>query len=76
MTALAAATGPSAAAHKIVFTDGSQQTCAFGEGQYLNAGPARLPSTHRTMLGYCREFAVPLEVEVNASHSALMQSPD
>ena len=60
---------------KIVFTDGSEQTCAFGEGQYLNAGPARLPSSHRTMLGYCRELAVPLEVEVNSSHSALLQSP-
>ena len=27
------------------------------------------------MLSYCREFAVPLEVTVTTSHSALMQSP-
>jgi monoamine oxidase len=60
---------------KIAFSDGSDQTCTFEEGQHLNAGPARLPSTHATMLGYCRELEVPLEVEVNTTHSALMQSP-
>src|SRR5215475_9524421 len=40
---------------KIEFTDGSTQTCAFDEGLYLNAGAARIPSIHQTMLGYCRE---------------------
>jgi monoamine oxidase len=59
---------------EVNFTDGTRQTCAFEEGHYFNAGPARLPSTHRTMLGYCRELGVSLEVEVNSSRSALMQS--
>jgi monoamine oxidase len=51
-----------------------KQTCAFDAGHYFNAGPARLPSIHKTMLGYCRELKVPLEVEINSSRSALMQS--
>jgi monoamine oxidase len=55
-------------------TDGTTQTCTFDEGNYMNAGPARLPSQHVTMLGYCREFGVPLEVEVNASRSSLLRS--
>ena len=59
---------------EVNFTDGARQTCAFEEGHYFNAGPARLPSTHHTMLGYCHELGVALEVEVNSSRSALMQS--
>ncbi len=59
---------------QIDFTDGSRQVCSFDEGHYFNAGPARLPSLHRTMLGYCEELGVALEVEVNSSRSALMQS--
>ena len=59
---------------EVDFIDGTRQTCAFEEGHYFNAGPARLPSTHHTMLGYCRELGVALEVEVNSSRSALMQS--
>ena len=59
---------------RIEMTDGTKQTCTFDEPQYFNAGPARLPSQHVTMLGYCHEFGVPLEVEVNTSRSALMQS--
>jgi len=59
---------------QVDFTDGTRQTCTFEEGHYFNAGPARLPSTHRTMLGYCHELGVALEVEVNSSRSALMQA--
>jgi len=59
---------------RVEMTDGTMQTCGFGEGNYFNAGPARLPSQHVTMLGYCHEFGVPLEVEVNASRSSLLQS--
>ena len=59
---------------RVEMTDGTTQTCTFDDPNYMNAGPARLPSQHATMLGYCREFDVPLEVEVNASRSALMQS--
>ena len=60
----------------IEFTDGSVQRCDWKDGQYLNAGPARIPSIHRTILGYCEELGVPLEVEVNTSRSTLMQSDD
>ena len=59
---------------RVEMTDGTTQTCSFDEGNYFNAGPARLPSTHVTMLGYCHEFGIPLEVEVNTSRSSLLQS--
>jgi monoamine oxidase len=60
---------------KVEFTDGSSQDCSWSEGGYLNAGPARIPSIHTHLLNYCQELGVPLEVEVNVSRSALMQSP-
>jgi len=55
---------------KIEMNDGTSQVCAFDEGQYFNAGAARLASQHEAILGYCREFGVELEVEVNANRSA------
>jgi monoamine oxidase len=58
----------------VEFADGTSQTCAWDSEHYFNAGPARLPSTHRTMLGYCQQLGVALEVEINSSRSALMQS--
>jgi monoamine oxidase len=59
---------------KVNFVDGTTQTIQWEEGNYQNLGPARLPSTHWTMLGYCRELGVPLEVEVNTSRSTLLQN--
>jgi monoamine oxidase len=59
---------------KIEFTDGTTQTANWEDSSYFNAGPARLPSIHKTMLGYCKELGVPLEVEVNTSRSSLLQS--
>jgi monoamine oxidase len=59
---------------KVEFTDGTIQHCTFDEKLYFNAGPARLPSIHKTMLGYCKELGVALEVEVNTSRSALLQN--
>ena len=59
---------------KVEFTDGTIQTCTWQNGGYLNAGPARIPSIHTHLLNYCQELGVPLEVEVNTSRSALMQS--
>ena len=41
---------------KLAFTDGTTQECTFDEGNYFNCGPARLPSIHKTMLGYCSEM--------------------
>jgi monoamine oxidase len=59
---------------KVEFTDGTVQQCLFDEGQYFNAGPARIPSLHQTILGYCKELGVAMEVEVNTSRSTLLQS--
>src|ERR1700750_136229 len=59
---------------KVEFTDGTVQSCDWEGGGYFNAGPARIPSIHKHMLGYCQELGVPLEVEVNSSRSALMQA--
>src|ERR1700712_268276 len=59
---------------KVNFTDGTVQTINWEEGNYQNLGPARLPSTHWTMLGYCRELGVLLEVEINTSRSTLLQN--
>jgi monoamine oxidase len=59
---------------QVKFVDGTSQTINWEEGNYQNLGPARLPSTHWTMLGYCRELGVPLEVEINTSRSTLLQN--
>jgi monoamine oxidase len=59
---------------KVEFADGTTQTIAWEDGNYQNLGPARLPSTHWTMLGYCRELGVPMEVEINTSRSTLLQN--
>ncbi|MGH9146457.1 MAG: NAD(P)/FAD-dependent oxidoreductase [Vicinamibacterales bacterium] len=58
---------------RVEFVDGTSQQCALDDGLYLNAGPGRIPSIHRTILGYCRELGVPLEVEINTSRGALVQ---
>ncbi len=49
--------------------DGHTQRASFSEGQYMNAGPARLPQSHVT-LEYCRELDIPLEVFTNANANA------
>ncbi|MDY7003167.1 MAG: FAD-dependent oxidoreductase [Cyanobacteriota bacterium] len=36
---------------------------------YLNAGPGRIPSSHKLLLGYMKKFNVPMEVYVMASDS-------
>ncbi|HEY1507150.1 MAG TPA: flavin monoamine oxidase family protein [Stellaceae bacterium] len=59
----------------LAMTDGTVQHCNFDAGQYWNAGPARIPSHHQALLGYCREFGVALEVEVNTSRGALLLNP-
>jgi monoamine oxidase len=55
---------------KLEMIDGTRQTSEFSPGLYWNSGPARLPSHHQAMLGYCRELGVPLEVEVNTSRGS------
>ncbi len=46
------------------------QNANFSTGQYFNAGPARLPSSHHVILGYARQLGVPLEIFVNSNRSA------
>jgi monoamine oxidase len=46
------------------------QVCTFSEGQYLNAGAARIPASHHTMLGYAKSLGVPLEIMVNANRAS------
>ncbi|MDP3854245.1 FAD-dependent oxidoreductase, partial [Phenylobacterium sp.] len=55
---------------KIEMVGEPDQTVTFSDGVYMNAGPARLPSHHEGVLGYCRKLGVELEVEVNSSRSA------
>ena len=54
---------------RIVQTGRPDQLCSFSPGLYLNAGAARLPSRHRTMLGYAKSLGVPIEVMVNSSRA-------
>lgn len=54
----------------VEFVDGTTQRCLWDGGHYQNFGPGRLPSIHRTMLGYCRSLGVPLEVEINSTLSS------
>lgn len=60
---------------KVDYLDGRSQTVRLDPGLYFNAGPARIPSQHRTLLDYCSELGVPLEVLVNSSHGAQVR-PD
>ncbi|PBP92864.1 monoamine oxidase [Pseudomonas syringae] len=60
---------------RVEYKDGRSQTANFDSGVYFNAGPARIPSQHRTLLDYCSELGVPLEVLVNSSHGAQVR-PD
>jgi len=46
------------------------QHATFDPGLYFNAGPARIPSTHRVILGYVRRFGVQLETFVNVNRNA------
>ncbi len=52
------------------------QVCQFDEGQYLNAGPGRIPYHHQAVLTYCRELGVELQVYVMESRANLFQTPD
>ena len=56
----------------------SRQRADFGGGDHLyaNMGPARIPYHHRTILGYCKEFGVDLEVFTNDNRAALFHNRD
>src|SRR3990167_6541948 len=46
------------------------QRVGFDAGHYFNAGAARIPASHNAVHAYCREFGVPLEVQVNVNADA------
>lgn len=46
------------------------QLCGFSKGLYLNAGAARIPTAHQTILGYARRLGVPIEVMVNSNRAS------
>lgn len=46
------------------------QLCQFSQGLYLNAGAARIPSSHHAILGYARTLGVPIEAMVNQNRAA------
>ncbi len=54
----------------------SSQVCLFESHDelYFNAGAARIPHHHELILGYCREFSIPLETFINENTAARMQS--
>ena len=57
---------------KVEMVGEADQTAQFSDGLYMNAGPARIPSHHQGVLGYCRKLGVALEVEVNNSRTAML----
>jgi monoamine oxidase len=55
---------------RIVQTGREDQVCEFDRGLYFNAGAARIPTAHHTILGYARRLGVPIEVMVNSNRAA------
>ena len=55
---------------RVVQTGREDQICNFDRDLYFNAGAARLPSAHHTILGYARDLQVPIEVMVNANRAS------
>ena len=55
---------------RIVQTGRPDQRADFDPGLYFNAGAARIPSTHRVILGYARALGVKFETFVNVNRNA------
>lgn len=55
---------------RIRHTGRTDQVAAFDEGLYLNAGAARIPSSHKAILGYARRFGVKMETFINTNRNA------
>jgi monoamine oxidase len=54
---------------------GAPRHCEFDEHPelFFNAGPARIPGHHVSLLGYCREFGVALAPFINENRNAWVQ---
>jgi len=50
------------------------QVCEFDEGQWLNAGPGRIPHHHVHLIDYCRRFGVALQPYIFTSRANLVHS--
>jgi len=55
---------------RIVQTGRADQVATLDPGLYFNAGPARIPSSHRVIIGYARRFGVQLEPFINMNRNA------
>jgi monoamine oxidase len=56
---------------RIVQNGRPDQVCDFaGDDLYFNAGAARIPTAHHTILNYARTLGVPIEVMVNANRAS------
>lgn len=55
-------------------TQGRTQRASFSRGEYMNAGPGRIPQHHVT-LDYCRELGVAIEPFVNVNAEAYLWRP-
>lgn len=51
--------------------NGVKQTCEWDDGLYFNAGPSRISSQHQRVLRYCRQFSIPMEVQITTNRAAL-----
>ena len=51
-----------------------RQTVTFDEGQWLNAGPGRIPHHHVNFIDYCRRFGVAMQPYIFASRANLVHS--
>ena len=47
-----------------------EQTAAFDDDLYFNAGPSRIPHHHTLTLHYCRELNVPIQVYNNVNEAS------
>ena len=55
---------------------GETQVCEFDEGQYLNAGAWRIPNADKSVLAYCRELGVRLEVFIDHTNANYFYEED
>ncbi|WP_371280544.1 flavin monoamine oxidase family protein [Dokdonella sp.] len=53
---------------------GETQHCEFSSDLYFNPGPWRIPHQHRGVLGYCKQFGIPLEGFVQVNNNAWLHS--
>ncbi|MEX2570585.1 MAG: FAD-dependent oxidoreductase [Gemmatimonadota bacterium] len=62
--------------HTELGPDGERQVCQFDEGNYINAGPWRIPHSHTSVTGYCKELGVRLEQFVDDNTVMFSENPE